>query len=322
MATYSRRLLACCCAPLLAAAQSLSIRPDGAHVDEDRAVVLAPEPIKLGQDLEMCELRPTFGPSAFFLNFGTSGRAGPFELREGAAVGSKQAPYTLHFVDHGMRFTLQAAATNATFGPFTATNGAPVLLANRVPMAFLRVPPELVVALSHSGRIAQRPSIGLAPLTPALRQTLYELRARFAGIADRHDYDTSDVALVGVPRIRNNITGNVFEPVVKRSSRDKESAAKSAEQTALVFLDKLVAQAFTIQSQAITDGLTFHFRLPAGDYVFCATQRVREPGSKSSVGSATAVWWTALHADGERPLSLILTEENAVTWREIFTLSR
>ncbi len=316
------RILLACSAPLFAAAQSLFIGPDGAHVDDDRAVVMAPAPVKVGQELDMSRLPVSDGSALFFLNYGTSGHAGPFELREGAEVGSKQALYTLRFVDHGMRFTLQTPATNAAFGPFTATNGAPVVLANRVPMTFIRVQPELIVTLNHPDRIAQRPSIGLAPYTPALRQALYELRARFVGIANRYDYDTADIALVGVPRIRNNITGNTYKPVVKTSERDKESAARSAEQAAVLCLDKLLTQTFTIRSQAITDGLTFHFRLPAGDYVFCATQRVKEPGSNSVVGSSTAVWWTELHADGEHPLSLSLTADNAVTWREVFPLSR
>lgn len=316
------RILLVCLVPPFATAQSLFIGPDGAHVDEDRAVVLAPAPVQAGQALAMHELPVSGGPATFVLNYGTNGRAGPFELTDGTEIGSKQSPYTLRFVDHGMRFTLQSPATNAAFGPFTATNGAPVVLANRTPMTFMRVPPELVVTLNHPDRIAQRPSIGLAPFTPALRQALYDLRARFVGIANRYDYDTSDIALVGVPRIRNNITGNTYEPTVKRSDRDKESAAKSAEQTAILFLDKLFTQAFTIRSQAITDDLTFHFRLPAGDYVFCAMQRIREPGSRSIVGSATAVWWTALHADGERPLSLSLTADNAIDWRDVFTLTR
>ena len=90
----------------------------------------------------------------------------------------------------------------------------------------------------------------------------------------------------------------------------------------MVFLEKLFTQCFLIHSQAITDGSTYHFQMQPGDYVLCATQRVKDPSAASQAGSVTAVWWTAFHFDGEHPLSLALTAENAITWREIFTIDK
>ena len=314
----ARTLVLCaCCAPLFAPAQSLNINPNGSHMSDNGAMKLAPDPVRVGQELAMNELPVTQCPATFFLNYGTSGRSGPFALTDGATVGSKQNPYTLSMADHGLRFTLHSAAgTNADLGPFTATNGAPVTL-GKVLMTVVRPPPKLLVSVSHPNRMAQSPSIGIAPYNRALIQALYDLRAKYAGLANRMDSDTASVKLEGVPRI-HSFTGNSFTPVIKVSPHDKQNSTKSAELSAMAFLDKLFAQAFGIRSQAITDGSTYHFQVPPGDYVLCATQRVKDPNA----GSATAVWWTVFHFDGEHPLSLALTADNAITWREIFTLNK
>ena len=308
--------------PLFAPAQSLSIGPNGAQVSDNGAVVLAPDPIRVGHELAMSELPVMQRPATFFLNYGTSGRSGPFELTDGATVGSKQNPYTLRMVDHGLRFTLHSEAnTNAAFGPFTATNGAPVSLGKTL-LTVVRFPPKLLVSINHTGHIGQTPTVGVAPYTRALMQNLYDLRAKYVTLADRVNNDTASVQLQGVPRIHSNITGNTFTPVVKTSARDKQSAVKGAELSAMTFLDTLFAQSFSIRSQAITDGSTHHFQMPPGDYILFAKQRVKDPSATPLSGSVTAVWWTAFHFDGEHPLSLALTADNAITWREIFALDK
>ena len=319
----ARMLVLCaCCAPLIESAQSMNMGPNGAQMSDNGPVKLAPEPIQVGQELAMNGLAVTQNPTTFFLNFGTIGRSGPFALADGASVGSKQNPYTLHMVDHGLRFTLHSAAdTNAAFGPFTATNGAPVILGKSL-MTVVRFPPKLLVSINHPNRISQVPSIGIAPYNRALLQELYDLRAKYLALANRVNYDTASAKLEGAPRIHSNITGNSFTPVVKTSSRDKQNATKGAELSAMVFLEKLFTQCFLIHSQAITDGSTYHFQMQPGDYVLCATQRVKDPSAASQAGSVTAVWWTAFHFDGEHPLSLALTAENAITWREIFTIDK
>jgi hypothetical protein len=308
---------------LTACAQSFNIGQGGAGVYDDGFYVQAPEPIQVGRELLMNELPVRQSPAQFFLNIGTRGRAGPFALADGATVGSAQNPYTLRLADYGSRFTLHPAAdTNAGFGPFTATNGAPVVIGNST-MTVLRVPPRLTVSLAHPNRIAQLPTIGIAPLSQPVIAALYDLRAKYVNLANRVDYDTAPAEMQGVPRIHSNITGNSFTPVVKTSQRDKQNATKGAELSAIVFLESVFGQAFRIRSQAITDGLTFHFQVPAaGDYVLCATQRVKDPAVTAQVGTFTAVWWTAFHFDGEHPLALSLTAENAITWREIFTLDK
>jgi hypothetical protein len=308
---------------LSALAQSFNIGPGGPSVSDDGLRVDIPEPVRVGRELVMNELPLRQTPAQFYLNVGTSGRLGPFDLADGAAVGSKQHPYTLRMADHGSRFTLEpTSGTNAALGPFTATNGAPVLLGG-APMKVVRFPPRLVVSLSHPTRIAQMPAIGVAPLSQPVMQALYDLRGKYVNLANRVDADTASAEMANVPRVRNNITGNTFSPVVKTSQRDRQNAYKGAELSAMTFLDKVFAQAFTIRSQAITDGLTFHFQLPqAGDYVLCATQRVKDPNAASLAGSVTAVWWTTFHFDGEHPLSLALTGDNAVTWRQVFSFDK
>ena len=318
----TRTLVLCACyAPLFAQAQSMSVGPNGAQLSDNGPIKLAPENIRVGQELAMSELPVAQSPATFFLNYGTSGRSGPFELTDGAAVGSKQNPYTLHMVDHGLRFTLHSAAdTNSSFGPFTATNGAPVALGKNL-MTVVRPPPSLLVSINHPNRIAQSPSIGIAPYNRALAQELYDMRAKYVSLANRVNTDTASAKLESVPRI-HSFTGNSFSPVIKTSPRDKQNATKGAELSAMGYLDKLFAQSFSIRSQAITEGSTYHFQMPPGDYVLCATQRVKDPNASSQVGSLTAVWWTAFHFDGEHPLSLALTAENAITWREIFTFGK
>lgn len=315
-------VLSVAASPLALAAQTMNLGPGGVHDGGPEIIVHAPEPVQAGRELEMSELTVQQSAPLFFLNFGTSGRSGPFELADGATVGSKQNPYTLRLADYGSRFTLTPANTNTTFGPFTATNGAPVTLGNNL-LTVLRVPPELTVSLSHPNRIAQMPLIGIAPLSPGVVQALYDLRAKYVALANRVDRDTADVEFQGVPRIHSGITGNTFTPVVKTSGRDKQNALKGAELTGIGFLEKTFSQAFSIRSQAITEGSTYHFRLPAaGDYVLCATQRVKDPKAGSAAGFTTVVWWTPLHFDGERPLALALTADNAITWREIFSFDK
>jgi hypothetical protein len=313
-----------CCASLVACsatAQSFNVGPNGAQTGDDSFRVLAPEPVRVGAELAMAELPVALHPISFCLNVGTSGRYGPFDLKDGTVVGSKQAAYTLRMFDYGRHFTLHPAGdTNASYGPFSAADGAAVTLRNAA-MTVVRVPPALVVSVAHPSRIAQAPLIGIAPLSlPVIRQ-LYDLRDKYVALANRVDTDTASAELQGVPRIRNNITGNSFSPVIKTSQRDKQNATKGAELSAMTFLESLFGQSFRIRSQSIVDGLTFRFRLPeAGDYVLCAAQKIKDPNA-APAGTRTVLWWTAFHFDGEHPLSLALTGENAITWREIFLLS-
>lgn len=310
-----------CFVALSVAAQSFNIGPNGTRNGDDNFVKLVPEPVKVAKELVMAELPAVVAPVTFYLNIGTSGRYGPYELTDGTIVGSKQVSYTLHMFDYGLHFTLQSANnTNAVYGPFAATNGAPVVLGSTL-MTVVRMPPKVTVALSHPNRIAQSPTIGIAPLSRPVIQELYNLRAKYVGLADRVDNDTASAEMQGVPRVHSNITGNSFTPVIKTSARDKQNALKGAELSALVFVDKIFTQAFTIRSQAITDKSTYHFQMPPGDYVLCATQKIKDPNAASLAGSITAVWWTTFHFDGEHPISLALTADNAITWRDIFHLA-
>lgn len=305
-----------------ASAQSLSLDSGGLSVSDGGLERHAADPVRVGRELAMHEIPAVSSPALFYLGYGAGGRAGPFELANGAAVGSKQNPYTLVMLDYGRRFNLRSAAnTNAVFGPFTATNGAPVVLGG-TDMTLIRPLPDVRLAVRHPDRTQQAPFVGVAPYSTALTQSLYALRAKYAALVNRVDSDTASATMQGVPRIRSSLTGNATSPVVKTSSRDKLNASKGAEQSAMAFLQPLLEQHFRLRPQASPDGAAFRLLLAPGDYVLCVTQRVKAPNAGAAAGSATAIWWTTLHPDGEHPLALELTPENAVTWREIFTLSR
>jgi len=307
-------------ATLSALGQNIGIGQGGIRLSEDRTV-LAPEPVRATQDLKMAELRVSESPPQFYLNYGTSGRYGPYALVDGTRVGSEHSPYTLKLFDYGSHFTLHASGTNASYGPFASTNGALVTVGNSR-FSVLRFPPKLLVSMTHPDKINQAPFIGLAPYDNALVRELYGLRTKYVTLANRVDYETADVELEGVPKIYNNATGNTFSPVIKKSARDKQNTIKGAERTAVRFLESLMGQAFRIRSQAITDGNTYHFGMPPGDYVFCAMQKVKDPQAQGVAGYATAIWWTPVHFDGEHPLTLSLSAENAITWREVFSIQR
>jgi len=321
MANARIQLTSVCGLALAAAAQTLTTG-QGTIGLSDNAVVLAPPPVQLGQELEMAELPLSMSPPQFYLNYGTSGRYGPYALADNTPVGNKQAPHILRLFDYGRHFTLQAPGdTNAVYGPFPATNGAVVTLGKSV-MTVVRFPPKLAVSLRHPDKINQSPLIGIAPYDTALIQQLYDLRAKYAGLANRVDVETADVEFKGVPRITYSSPRRSFSPVVGTSLRDKQNAIKGAELSAIRFLETLFERAFTIRSQAITEGSTYHFGMPPGDYVFCALQKVKDPHALGVSGSATAVWWTAFRFDGEHPLALSLTADNAVTWRQIFAFDK
>jgi len=319
----AQALVYCLCGMVLAAAgQNLNMGQSGVHLSDDNRIVHAPSPIQVGNELTMAELQMTVAVPQFYLNFGTSGRYGPYALADGTLVGSKQAPYLLRLSSPGDAFTLTPSGnTNQVYGPFSAANGSAVILGSSV-MTVVRFPPELEVTLRHPGKINQMPLIGIAPRTPAVVKELYGLRAKYVALANRVDSETADVEFEGVPRVHSRITGNSSTPVVKTSGRDKQNALKGAELSAVNFLETLFRQAFTIRSQAITEGSTYHFKMPPGNYLLCVLQRVKDPNAQGITGSTTAVWWTAFSFDGDHPLALVLSDENAITWREIFALGR
>ena len=303
-------------------AQSLSLDSGGLSVSDGGLERHAAEPIRVGRELAMHEIPVVSFSPLFYLGYGTNRRAGPFELMNGATVGSKRNPYTLNMLDYGMRFNLRSGAdTNAVFGPFTATNGAPILLGDTA-FTLIRPPPDVRIAVRHPDRAQQSPFVGFAPYSPALTQSLYELRAKYAALANRVDNDTASATMQGVPRIRSGLTGNATSPVVKTSPRDKLNAIRGSEQSAMAFLQPLLERHFCLRPQASPDGATFRIPLEPGDYVMCVTQHIKVSNAGSLSGTVTAVWWTTVHPDGEHPLALELSAENAITWREIFTFPR
>lgn len=319
----TRVLAVCVCWRALAATgQALSTGQGSIHLSGDTREVLAPPSVQVGAELDMATLPITASPPQLFFNYGTSGRYGPYTLADGTLVGHKQAPYLLRLSSPGDAFTLTPSGnTNHVYGPFSAENGTTITLGSSV-MTVVRFPPLLEVTVSHPGKVNQMPMIGIAPRTAAVVKDLYELRAKYIALANRVNNDTADVEFAGVPRVHSRVTGNSSTPVVRISGRDRQNVLKGAELSAINFLETLFRQDFMIRSQAIIDGATYHFRMPPGNYLLCVLQRVKGPSAQGFTGSATAVWWTAFSFDGWHPLALTLTADNAITWREIFTLEK
>ena len=319
------RLLVCVwsCSVWTTTAQTLTTGQGGIGLSDDgHAVVLAPPPVHVGEELTMAELPLSMSPPQFFLNVGTSGRYGPYALADNTPVGNAKAPYTLRMFDYGKHFTLHPPhTTNVIYGPFPATNGTLITLGSEI-MTLVRFAPELRVTLSHPDKINQVPLIGIAPFNNDLLKELYGLRAKYVGLANRVDVETSDVEFQGVPRVHYSNSRRSSSPVVSTSHRDKQNARKGAELSAVRFLETLFGKFFRIRPQAITSGNTYHFGMPPGDYVFCALQKVKDPHSQGVTGSASAVWWTTFHFDGEHPFDLSLSADNTITWREIFVLDK
>lgn len=307
-------------AVLVARAQSLDIGRGRGGVSGRSAVVLSPQHSDLSQKMVMANLPVSIRPPVFYLNFGTNGRHGPYELADNTLVGNAQSPFRLRLSEGGSQFDLVSEKkAGVAHGPFAVTNGAKVTIGQTV-MTVVRIPARLEVSLRHAAKINQMPMIGIAAYDQKLAAELQVLRGKFAALAARLDADTSDMVLQGVPRIRSRATGGNFSPVVQVSKRDKQNAHRGAELSAVNFMETLFRQYFRIRSQAITEGSVHHFGMPPGDYVLCAMQKIKQAPEQGAGASATAVWWTTFSFDGERPLSIILNEENAITWREVFVL--
>jgi len=313
-----------CSAAPQAAAQSLATQRGSVTFDSvpEAPVTLAPPPVRATGDLVMATLPVVREPIRFYLTFGTAGRYGPYTLSHNARIGPPHTTYLLGLVDQGRSFTLTAPnATNTVYGPFATTDGAPVRL-GQAEMTFVRIAPVLTVALTHPDRINQLPLIGIAPDSPALRRELYALRAKYAAFANRVDAETADVRFHGVPRITRRRSGTVVSPIVSPSQRDKQNATRGAELSAVHFLETLMQQHFRIRSQAMIGTLRWQFAMPPGDYIFCALQKVKDPRATGVSGLPTAIWWTPFTFNGEHPLALTLTADNAIIWRDVFVLER
>ena len=285
---HARIWLLCClgCPALHLAAQSLGVQRGGVTFDTapEAPVVLAPPPVRADGDLLMAALPVVREPIRFHLTFGTGGRYGPYPLAHHARIGPPHAAYLLNLVDQARGFTLTAPhATNTVHGPFAVTNGAPVRL-GQAEMTFARVAPVLTVTLAHPDRINQLPLIGIAPDSPALERDLHVLRTKYAALANRVDAETADVFFHGVPRVTTRRSGTLVSPTVSPSQRDKQNAARGAE--------------------------------------LSAVQKVKDPRATGVSGLATVIWWTPFAFDGEHPLALTLTADNAIIWRDVFVLAR
>ncbi len=173
------------------------------------------------------------------------------------------------------------------------------------------------ITVTHKDKIAQRPDICVAAVTPDLIQELYKLRNAYIGLINRVAYENADMQMEGVPNVTTGY-GHRRSNVIKRSERDKESNRRRAEQSAILQLKRLIKSQFKVQIFGVTNYDTYHYKIPDGEYLLCVIQRVKDTTSTSALGSKTALWWTRFAIENEVPRALYLDETNAISWDEIF----
>ncbi|MDA3924597.1 MAG: hypothetical protein PF904_07860 [Kiritimatiellae bacterium] len=180
---------------------------------------------------------------------------------------------------------------------------------------------SLSINVLHANKIAQRPRLLIAKYNPPTIKALFRLRQQYVGLINKVAYETSDVQLEGVPNI-NTGYGRGRSNIIKKSSRDKETIERRTEQTAINYLQQITRTHFKIRSNAITNKHIHHFKLPPGKYVLCIQQRIKDSHSKAMLGSSTAIWWTTFTIEEGVRKELFLDESNAITWQEIFEVTR
>ena len=286
--------------------------------DAPEAVILAPDPVTVGSELQMASLPIVYKPPVISFNVGTDRRAGPFPLVEGTPLGTATNAPKLVQIRNGT-FSIQAP-DGTVKGPFSDRHGTPVPVGPAVTTVF-RVKPDFTVTLASDGLRRQKPKIGLTPINGTLPETLNELRTYYVTLLNRRNLDTAPMHLSGVPRIHYRNTGvSSASTTINVSRRDQENARWQAERGAVHALEQLFEKRFRHRSYAITDRFTYHFQPPPGDYILCAMQKVQDQHSTAFAGSQTLIWWTRMTFDGERACSVTLTPENAITWQGIFCL--
>jgi len=192
-------------------------------------------------------------------------------------------------------------------------------LATSVSTNKTKLNPSLSINLKHPHRISQRPDVLVAVYSPPLIQDLFKLRQQYIGLMNKIAYETADVQLEGVPKVHWR-DGRGRDNVIKKSSRDNQGVRRRTEQTAINYLQRVLRKHFRNKIFAITDKINYHFKLPAGDYVLCIMQRIKDPATKTITGSKTAIWWTRFTVEDGKAKTLDLDETNAGSWRDIFVV--
>lgn len=262
-------------------------------------------------------------PATFYLTALGGFRAGPFSLTDNTRMELASTTYTLKVQRDtpALPFTLHPANGSPTLGPFTPTDGTEITLNNQL-YTVRRPLVQISITISHPNRIAQSPTVAMAPLTHHTMQQLAELRQKYAALVERVKYETADMHFQGVPTVTMRHTGTTRSPVVSVSQRDKQNSTRTAELSAIRYLETLLRSTFTLRSRSITDKLTYHFLPPApGHYILCATQRIKPPNSPPATPYTTTIWWTPLEYDSNHPLTLDLNADNAISWHELFNLT-
>ncbi len=179
---------------------------------------------------------------------------------------------------------------------------------------------DMSVTVTHADKIAQKPDVFVAPLSPEVIRELYRLRSTYVALMNRVAYESADRRVEGMPRGINRGYGSRTTNIFKKSERDKENSEHRAEKTAVFQLKQVLTKRFNLRTFAMTEHVTHHYKLPDGRYILCVMQRVKNPQSKALLGSKWAIWWTTLTIEKEYPIDIVLDESNAITWREIFSV--
>jgi hypothetical protein len=302
----------------LSVSSTTIISPDGAAtLGSPGLTVAAPPPLAATGPLSMSEIPAVSRPAGFVLTDAAGRTFGPFAFKEGARVGAASAPYTLELTRDGT-FSLIDPRSRTSFGPFAATNGAPVTV-GRTALAFARLPGSLRIQLSHRGAVGTTPLVAAGELTPALQAALYELRNGLVDVANRLAFETASVTIENQPTIITP-SGHRYTPTVRKSLRDRESARRAADLAATALLETFARANLRVPLARDPDG---GYRLqptPSGACLVCALWRVKDEDAITTAASRTVVWWTPVAAEPMADVQLNLNDDCAGDWRSVFRL--
>lgn len=291
---------------------------EDAWFDTPSRTVNAPPPLTAAGPLEMAEIPAIRRPMGFLLKDATGRTHGPFAFENGATVGAAAAPYLLALARDGT-FTLADPRTQASFGPFAATNGAPVTVGHAV-LAFARLPGRLRIQLSHRGAIGTDPWVAAGEWTPALQRALVDLRRALVDVANQLAFETAPVTIESRPTVTTPWNYRQA-PTVRRSLRDRETARRAADRSATALLENFARANLGLRfSRDPEDGSHVLQPAPTGACVVCVLWRVKDADAVTAAASRTAVWWTTVATEPFTDVRLSLQEDQAGDWRGVFRL--
>lgn len=297
---------------------STTIYPENTTiVDVPNRIVETPPLLQANRFLEMMEIIAFRNPSGFVLVSENNTRFGPYTLKEGATIGSAQAPLLITRLSEN-DFFLTDPRDNNIFGPFGVTNGSSVNVRS-VTLTLERQPSSLNIQIRHPGNIGTPPIVAVAEWNPAIQTSLYELRDSLVTVANNLAIETAPVTYESVPTIISP-WGTRFSPTVKKSLRDRETARHAADRSAAHLLETFMRKKMRTPLSRRPDGSFIIDPAINTQYIVGAIWQVKDPDAITAAASYNAVWWTLISIGPQTAANLNFNKENAGDWRSVFCI--